>query len=118
MMELAQKLEYSKYICKNYFVKENAHNGSIFRCNQWLQRHCKMIFLKRYDQNELLNTILQMIKHSFWDLSLIVLLIITKGHRLQLLILLKEEENIIVVLQSPPVFIDSRKSTHDEHRKI
>ncbi|CAD8144003.1 unnamed protein product [Paramecium octaurelia] len=41
-----------------------------------------------------------------------------QGHRFQLLILLKERENIILGLQSPPVFVDSRKSARDEHRQI
>ncbi|CAD8057953.1 unnamed protein product [Paramecium sonneborni] len=41
-----------------------------------------------------------------------------QGHKFQLLLVIKEKENIILTLQSPPIFIDSRKSARDEHRQI
>ncbi|CAD8055055.1 unnamed protein product [Paramecium sonneborni] len=41
-----------------------------------------------------------------------------QGHKFQLLLVIKEGENIILTLQSPPIFIDSRKSARDEHRQI
>ncbi|CAD8132437.1 unnamed protein product [Paramecium octaurelia] len=41
-----------------------------------------------------------------------------QGHKFQLLLIIKERENIIISLQSPPIFVDSRKSARDEHRQI
>ncbi|CAD8149972.1 unnamed protein product [Paramecium pentaurelia] len=41
-----------------------------------------------------------------------------QGHRFQLILVIKENENIILSLQSPPIFVDSRKSARDEHRQI
>ncbi|CAK57968.1 unnamed protein product (macronuclear) [Paramecium tetraurelia] len=40
-----------------------------------------------------------------------------QGHKFHLIILLKSANNIITALESPPIFVDSRKSARDEHRQ-
>ncbi|CAK83809.1 unnamed protein product (macronuclear) [Paramecium tetraurelia] len=40
-----------------------------------------------------------------------------QGHKFHLIFLLKTQNNIIIALESPPVFVDSRKSARDEHRQ-
>ncbi|CAD8190796.1 unnamed protein product [Paramecium pentaurelia] len=40
-----------------------------------------------------------------------------QGHKFQLIFLLKSQNCIITALESPPVFVDSRKSARDEHRQ-
>ncbi|CAD8083039.1 unnamed protein product [Paramecium primaurelia] len=40
-----------------------------------------------------------------------------QGHKFYLILLLKSGNNIITALESPPVFVDSRKSARDEHRQ-
>ncbi|CAD8113324.1 unnamed protein product [Paramecium sonneborni] len=41
-----------------------------------------------------------------------------QGHKFHLIFLLKSTNNIITALESPPVFVDSRKSARDEHKQI
>ncbi|CAD8117211.1 unnamed protein product [Paramecium sonneborni] len=41
-----------------------------------------------------------------------------QGHKFHLIFLLKYSNYIITALESPPVFVDSRKSARDEHRQI
>ncbi|CAD8194753.1 unnamed protein product [Paramecium octaurelia] len=40
-----------------------------------------------------------------------------QGHKFHLILLLKSANNIITALESPPIFVDSRKSARDEHRQ-